>query len=101
MSNLTGRSFCKELDFTPEEWGGLLELSIELKAARAAGREPQQLFGKKIALLFEKTSTRTRCAFEVAVLEQGGHTTYLDPTGSQIGHKEFSRRHRAGAGPVV
>lgn len=86
--NLLGRSFLKELDFTPEEWGQLLDLSARLKVERREGRERRRLEGKHVALLFEKTSTRTRCAFEVAVGEQGGQTTYLDPTGSQIGHKE-------------
>ncbi len=85
---LQGRSFLKELDFTADEWHHLLQLAAELKAARRDGREQQRLAGKSIALLFEKTSTRTRCAFEVAMAEQGGHTTYLDPGGSQIGHKE-------------
>ncbi|MDO5067798.1 MAG: ornithine carbamoyltransferase [Propionibacteriaceae bacterium] len=85
---LKGRSFTKETDLTPAEWLALIDLAAELKAERRAGRERQRLFGKKVALLFEKTSTRTRCAFEVAMLEQGGHTTYLDPAGSQIGHKE-------------
>lgn len=86
--SLLGRSFLKELDFTPDEWGSLLRLSTELKSARSQGRERQQLVGKQVALLFEKTSTRTRCAFEVAMADQGGTTTYLDPSGSQIGHKE-------------
>ena len=86
--SLQGRSFLKELDFTPDEWRGLLELAAELKLQRREGREERRLVGKKVALLFEKTSTRTRCAFEVAVAEQGGMTTYLDPSGSQIGHKE-------------
>jgi len=86
--SLRGRSFLKELDFTPDEWRGLLDLSAELKLQRCEGREERRLVGKKVALLFEKTSTRTRCAFEVAVAEQGGMTTYLDPSGSQIGHKE-------------
>ena len=85
---LQGRSFLKELDFTPDEWLHLLQLAAELKAARRDRRERQRLVGKSVALLFEKTSTRTRCAFEVAMAEQGGHTTYLDPAGSQIGHKE-------------
>ena len=88
MANLKGRSFCKELDFTTDEWLDLIQLAGELKAARREGREEQRLVGKHVALLFEKTSTRTRCAFEIAVAEQGGHTTYLDPSGSQIGHKE-------------
>lgn len=86
--SLLGRSFLKELDFTPDEWRSLLELSAVLKRERTEGRERRRLEGKNIALLFEKTSTRTRCAFEIAALEQGGHTTYLDPSGSQIGHKE-------------
>lgn len=86
--DLLGRSFCKELDFTPDEWRHLLELAAELKAERATGRERQRLAGKQVALLFEKTSTRTRCAFEVAMADQGGTTTYLDPAGSQLGHKE-------------
>lgn len=85
---LKGRSFTKETDLTPAEWLSLLDLAAELKAERATGREGQRLLGKKVALLFEKTSTRTRCAFEVAIMEQGGHSTYLDPSGSQIGHKE-------------
>ncbi len=86
--NLHGRSFLKELDFTPDEWRSLLDLSAELKAQRREGREDRRLVGKQVALLFEKTSTRTRCAFEVAMADQGGTTTYLDPSGSQIGHKE-------------
>ncbi|HSO69264.1 MAG TPA: ornithine carbamoyltransferase [Arachnia sp.] len=86
--SLLGRSFLKELDFTPDEWRGLLDLAAELKAQRRERRETPLLAGKQVALLFEKTSTRTRCAFEVAVADQGGTTTYLDPAGSQIGHKE-------------
>ena len=86
--NLRGRSFLKELDFTPDEWRQLLTLSASLKAAKAAGAENKRLTGKNIALIFEKTSTRTRCAFEVAAFDQGAHVTYLDPGGSQIGHKE-------------
>ncbi|MFI8238126.1 ornithine carbamoyltransferase [Streptomyces sp. NPDC085866] len=85
---LAGRHFLKELDFTEEEFRGLVELAAELKAAKRAGVETQYLRGKNIALIFEKTSTRTRCAFEVAAADQGAHTTYLDPSGSQIGHKE-------------
>ena len=88
---LYGRSFVKELDFTPDEWRSLLDLSAELKAAKKAGTEQQTLKGKNIALLFEKTSTRTRCSFEVAAFDQGAHVTYLDPTGSQMGHKESVR----------
>ncbi|MFF3349233.1 ornithine carbamoyltransferase [Streptomyces sp. NPDC002779] len=85
---LAGRHFLKELDFTEEEFRGLIELAAELKAAKKAGTEPQHLRGRNIALIFEKTSTRTRCAFEVAAADQGASTTYLDPSGSQIGHKE-------------
>ncbi len=85
---LAGRHFLKELDFTAEELRGLIELAAELKAAKKAGTETQYLRGKNIALIFEKTSTRTRCAFEVAAADQGASTTYLDPSGSQIGHKE-------------
>jgi len=86
--DLKGRSFLKELDFTPEEWRYLLDLSAELKAAKKEGREVQHLARKNIALIFEKTSTRTRCSFEVAAFDQGAHVTYLDPSGSQMGHKE-------------
>lgn len=85
---LRGRSFLKEGDFSPQEWEDLLTLSAELKAAKRAGREEQRLRGRNLALIFEKTSTRTRCAFEVAAYDQGANVTYLDPSGSQIGHKE-------------
>ncbi|MCM3263313.1 ornithine carbamoyltransferase [Streptomyces thermoviolaceus] len=85
---LSGRHFLKELDFTAQELRGLIELAAELKAAKKAGTETPYLRGKNIALIFEKTSTRTRCAFEVAAADQGASTTYLDPSGSQIGHKE-------------
>jgi ornithine carbamoyltransferase len=85
---LHGRSFVKELDFTPSQWRELLDLAASLKADKRAGREQQKLNGKNIALIFEKTSTRTRAAFEVAAYDQGAHVTYLDPGGSQIGHKE-------------
>ncbi|MFK4150220.1 ornithine carbamoyltransferase [Streptomyces sp. NPDC004065] len=88
---LAGRPFLKELDFTEEEFRGLVELAAELKAAKKAGTETRYLTGKNIALIFEKTSTRTRCAFEVAAADQGASTTYLDPSGSQIGHKESVR----------
>jgi len=86
--NLKGKSFLKLLDFTPEEIAGLLALSAELKAKKKAGIAHDTLHGKNIALIFEKASTRTRCAFEVAAFDLGMHTTYLDPTGSQIGKKE-------------
>jgi ornithine carbamoyltransferase len=86
--NLRNRSFLKELDFTPAELRFLLKLSAELKAAKYAGYEQPRLAGKNVALIFEKTSTRTRTAFEVAAKDQGAHVTYLEPTGSQIGHKE-------------
>lgn len=85
---LAGRHFLKELDFTAPEFLGLLELAAELKAAKRAGTEHRRLRGRNIALIFEKTSTRTRCAFEVAAADQGASTTYLDPSGSQLGHKE-------------
>ncbi|MFF6912213.1 ornithine carbamoyltransferase [Streptomyces sp. NPDC012466] len=85
---LAGRHLLKELDFTAEEFRALVELAAELKAAKKAGTETQYLRGRNIALIFEKTSTRTRCAFEVAAADQGASTTYLDPSGSQIGHKE-------------
>jgi len=88
---LFGRSFLKELDFTPDEWRSLIDLSAQLKADKSAGTEKQTLAGKNIALLFEKTSTRTRCSFEVAAFDQGAHVTYLDPSGSQMGHKESVR----------
>ncbi len=89
--NLRNRHFLKELDFTPQEFRFLLDLSAQLKAAKYAGTEQQRLRGKNIALIFEKTSTRTRCAFEVAAKDQGAGTTYLDPSGSQIGHKESAK----------
>jgi ornithine carbamoyltransferase len=86
--DLRRRSFVKELDFTVEELQDLIALSASLKAAARARTEQRYLTGKKIALIFEKTSTRTRCAFEVAAYDQGAHVTYLGPEGSQIGHKE-------------
>ena len=86
--NLRNRSFIKEIDFTPKEWKFLLDLAAELKVAKYAGSEQPLLTRKNIALIFEKTSTRTRCAFEVAAFDQGARVTYLDPSGSQIGHKE-------------
>jgi ornithine carbamoyltransferase len=86
--NLKNRHFLKLLDFTPHEIKYLLDLSSELKKAKYEGTEKQYLKGKNIALIFEKASTRTRCAFEVAAYDQGAHVTYLGPTGSQIGQKE-------------
>lgn len=86
--NLKNRNFLKLLDFTPAEINYLLELSASLKKAKKDGAEKQQLKGKNIALIFEKASTRTRCAFEVAAFDQGANVTYLGPSGSQIGQKE-------------
>ena len=86
--NLRNRHFLTLLDFTPQEIKFLLDLSMDLKKAKYAGIEQPCLTGKNIALIFEKSSTRTRCAFEVAALDQGAHVTYLGPSGSQIGHKE-------------
>lgn len=86
--NFANRNFLKLLDFTPEEITFLLDLAIDLKKAKKGGVEKAHLVGKNIALIFEKTSTRTRCAFEVAAFDQGAHITYLGPSGSQIGHKE-------------
>lgn len=86
--NLRNRNFLKLLDFTPQEIRFLLDLSLELKKAKYAGTEQQRLKGKNIALIFEKDSTRTRCAFEVAAYDQGARVTYLGPSGSQIGKKE-------------
>jgi ornithine carbamoyltransferase len=86
--NLRNRSFLKLLDFEPKEIEYLLKLSMDLKAAKYAGTEQQKLKGKNIALIFEKDSTRTRCAFETAAYDQGANVTYLGPSGSQIGKKE-------------
>lgn len=88
MNTLQGKSFLKLLDFTPEEIRYFLDLAHKLKADKKNGCEKQTMKGKNIALIFEKTSTRTRCSFEVAAADQGAHTTYLGPTGSQIGVKE-------------
>jgi ornithine carbamoyltransferase len=87
-TNLHARHFLKLLDFSGKEIEHLLELAAELKWAKSAGTEEQRLNGRNIALIFEKTSTRTRCAFEVAAYDQGAHVTYLGPSGSQIGAKE-------------
>ncbi|MBU1014304.1 MAG: ornithine carbamoyltransferase [Bacteroidetes bacterium] len=86
--NLRNRNFLKLLDFTPKEIKFLLDLSADLKKAKYAGTEVERLKGKNIALIFEKASTRTRCAFEVAAYDQGAKVTYLGPSGSQIGKKE-------------
>ena len=86
--NLRNRNFLKLLDFTPKEIQHFLNLAYQLKQAKYAGTEQQTLKGKNIVLLFEKDSTRTRCAFEVAALDQGAHVTYLGPSGSQMGKKE-------------
>ncbi len=86
--NLKNKSFLKLLDFTPKEIRYLLNLSKKIKDEKKKGKEKKKLQGKNIALIFEKSSTRTRCAFEVAAFDQGAEVTYLGPTGSQIGHKE-------------
>jgi len=88
MPDLRNRSFLKEIDLTAPELRLLLDLAAELKASKQAGVNARRLEGRKIALVFEKTSTRTRSAFEVAAYDEGAHVTYLDPSGSQIGHKE-------------
>jgi ornithine carbamoyltransferase len=88
MYNLHNRSFLKELDFSARELEHLLTLAAALKTVKYAGTEMPRLTGKSIALIFEKSSTRTRSAFEVAAYDQGAHVTYLDPGGSQLGHKE-------------
>ncbi len=87
-ASLQGRDFLRELDFTAGELQSLIDLAATLKAERRAGREQQRLVGKVVALVFEKTSTRTRAAFEVAAYHQGAHATYIDPQSSQFGHKE-------------
>jgi ornithine carbamoyltransferase len=86
--NLKNRSFLKEIDFEPDELRYLLRLAEAVKLAKYAGTETRQLASREIALIFAKTSTRTRSAFEVAAYDQGAHVTYLDPSGSQLGHKE-------------
>src|SRR5438445_7840723 len=86
--NLRNRHFLKLDDFTSQEIDFLLQLAAELKAAKYAGTEVQRLRGKQIALIFEKDSTRTRSAFEVAAFDQGAHVTYIGPNGSHIGSKE-------------
>ncbi|MCE7938799.1 ornithine carbamoyltransferase [bacterium] len=86
--DLRRRSYTQDLDFSADEARHVLDLAAELKAAKRAGREQPRLAGKNIVLIFEKTSTRTRCAFEVAAFDQGAHVTYLGPDSSQLGHKE-------------
>ncbi len=86
--NLKNRSLLTVQDYTPREFRYLLDLARDLKRAKYARTEQEHLKGKEIVLIFEKTSTRTRCSFEVACFDQGAHVTYLDPSGSQIGHKE-------------
>jgi ornithine carbamoyltransferase len=88
VTDLRGKNFLKLADYSPQEITYLLDLSAELKEAKKEGREEQKLKGKNIALIFEKDSTRTRCAFEVAAYDQGAHVTYLGPGGSHMGHKE-------------
>jgi ornithine carbamoyltransferase len=87
-TDLRGRHLMKLADFSPEELTYLLDLAAELKAEKREGREEQRLVGKEIALIFEKDSTRTRCAFEVAAYDQGAHVTFIGPSGSHMGHKE-------------
>jgi ornithine carbamoyltransferase len=91
VNALQGRNFMKLADFTPEEITYLLDLSAELKAAKREGREEQKLVGREIALIFEKDSTRTRCAFEVAAYDQGANVTFIGPGGSHMGHKETAK----------
>src|SRR3954468_25034688 len=86
--DLRGKHLLKLADYSPEEITYLIELAAELKAAKKEGREEQKVVGKEIALIFEKASTRTRCAFEVAAFDQGAHVTFLGPSGSHMGHKE-------------
>src|SRR5436190_11031104 len=86
--DLRGRHLMKLSDYSAEEITYLIDLAAELKAAKQEGREEQKLVGKEIALIFEKDSTRTRCAFEVAAYDQGAHVTFMGPSGSHMGHKE-------------
>ena len=88
MISLKGRNFLKLLDFTPEEIQYLIDLAADLKAKKKAGVPHRLCEGKSVALIFEKTSTRTRCSFEVGAFDLGMHAVYLDPSASQIGHKE-------------
>src|SRR5499427_1910815 len=89
--DLRGRHLMRLADYTPEEITYLIDLAAELKAAKREGREEQKLVGKEIALIFEKDSTRTRCAFEVAAYDQGAHVTFIGPSGSHMGHKETTK----------
>jgi ornithine carbamoyltransferase len=91
MVELRGRHLMKLADFSPEEITYLIDLAADLKAAKREGREEQKLVGKEIALIFEKDSTRTRCAFEVAAYDQGAHVTFIGPGGSHMGHKETAK----------
>jgi ornithine carbamoyltransferase len=91
MIDLRGKHFLRLADFSPEEITYLIDLAAELKAAKKEGREEQKLVGKEIALIFEKDSTRTRCAFEVAAYDQGAHVTFIGPGGSHMGHKETAK----------
>ena len=86
--DMRGKHLMKLADYSPEEISYLIDLAGELKAAKREGREEQRLVGKEIALIFEKDSTRTRCAFEVAAYDQGAHVTFIGPSGSHMGHKE-------------
>src|SRR5579875_3822779 len=89
--DLRGRSYLKDTDLSAEEYRAVLDLAEQLRRERREGAEPQRLMGKHIALLFEKTSTRTRSAFEVAVRDEGGHATYLGPGETQFGVKESTK----------
>src|ERR1041385_657599 len=91
MTDLRGKHFLKLADFSPQEITYLLDLAAELKEAKKEGHEEQKLVGKEIALIFEKDSTRTRCAFEVAAYDQGAHVTFIGPSGSHMGHKETGK----------
>ena len=99
--DLRGRHLLKLADYTPEEISYLIDLAAELKAAKREGREEQKLVGKEIALIFEKDSTRTRCAFEVAAYDQGAHVTFIGPSGSHMGHKETVKDTARVLGPDV
>src|SRR4051812_10732663 len=98
--DLRGRHLMKLSDFSGEEITYLLDLAAELKAAKKDGREEQKLVGKEIALIFEKDSTRTRCAFEVAAYDQGAHVTFIGPGGSHMGHKETAKDTARVLGPM-